>query len=82
MNTIKCRKAIAEIIFKNRRTMRLNQRELGELVFNRHNANDQLVISKLENSTRDLSAVELIDFAKVFKISPSKFLTLIIEKSK
>ena len=82
MNNAECRKAIAEIIYKNRKSMNLNQEQLGVLVFDRRNSGDQQVISKLETCRRDLTAVELIDFARVFKLSPASFLTLIISKSK
>ena len=78
----KCRKAIAEIVLRFRTEMNLNQRELGVLVFGGNNANDQLVISKLEKANRDLKTCELIKLSKVFKLSPEKLLSLIIEKSR
>ena len=82
LNNRECRKVIGEIILKHRLEMNLNQYELGALVFNSQNSNDQQAISKLENGTRDLTTPELIQFSKVFKISPASFLSLIISKSK
>jgi hypothetical protein len=81
-NNHRCRKAIGEIVVKHRNLMKLNQRELGVLAFNHNNTNDQQVISKLELGIRDLTTPELIELAKVFKISPAQFLISIIDKSK
>ena len=81
-NNSKCRKAIGEIVLNYRKLMRLNQHELGVLVFNRNNTNDQQAISKIENGSRDLTTPELIKLAKVFKISPARLLITIIDKSK
>jgi len=82
MNNKECRKIIGKTILKYRTEMHLNQRELGLLAFGHRNANDQLVISKLENGTRDLTTAELINLARVFKLSPSKFLSIIVENTK